>query len=287
MTPGPQGEPRAAPGLPAVPPRAARRRSPALAAGAVLALAGALLLLVPVAALALRAGDGDVLAALRGGEVRDALALSVWTAALATGTCLLVGVPLAWVLARSALPGLRVLRALVVTPLVLPPVVGGVALLLVLGRTSTVGGLLADVGVRVPFTPAAVVVAQTFVALPFLVLAVEAALRGAGRGLEDVAATLGAPPRQVLLRVTLPGVAPALAAGSALAFARALGEFGATLTLAGSLPGRTQTVPVAVSVLLASDPDAAVALSVVLVAVCLVVLVALRGRWWAGVPRPR
>ena len=253
---------------------------------AVAALVGVLLLVVPLVGLVLRAGDGDVLASLGGREVRDALRLSLVTAVLATGCCVVLGVPLAWVLARARVPGLRVLRALVVAPLVLPPVVGGLALLLVLGRTSTLGSLLADVGVRVPFTPVAVVVAQTFVALPFLVLAVEAALRGAERGLEDVAATLGAPPRTVALRVTLPAVAPALAAGSALAFARALGEFGATLTFAGSLPGRTQTVPVAVSVLLARDPDAAVALSVVLVAVCLVVLVGLRGRWWAGVPRP-
>jgi molybdate transport system permease protein len=193
----------------------------------------------------------------------------------------LLGVPLAWVLARSSLPGRGILRALVTVPLVLPPVVGGVALLLVLGRGGLVGRYLdAWFGVTLPFTWVGVVVAETFVAMPFLVISVEGALQAADRRHDDVAATLGAAPLQVFRRVTLPLVAPGVAAGAALAWARALGEFGATVTFAGSLQGRTQTLPLAVyDLLYAGDVEAAVALSVVLLGVCVLVLAALRNRW--------
>ncbi len=215
--------------------------------------------------------------------IGPALRLSLLCAVAATAISLVLGVPLAWVLARVPLPGLRLLRALVTVPLTLPPVVGGVALLLLLGRRGLLGRHLeAWFGLSLPFTTAAVVLAQVFVAMPFLVLAVEGALAGADRRVEDAAATLGASPLRVFALVTLPTAAPGLAAGAVLCFARALGEFGATITFAGSFPGTTQTMPVAVYLALATDPDAAVVLSVVLLAVSVTVLVALRGRWARG-----
>jgi len=177
----------------------------------------------------------------------------------------------------------QMLRALVTLPLVLPPVVGGVALLLAFGRRGVVGHWLdAGVGVRLPFTPAGVVVAEAFVAMPFLVLAVEGALRGADPRLEEAAATLGASRWVTFRRVTLPLVLPGLVAGMVLCWARALGEFGATITFAGSFPGRTRTMPLEVYLALERDPAAAVALSVLLLAVCLAVLVGLRQRWLGG-----
>jgi molybdate transport system permease protein len=214
--------------------------------------------------------------------VSDALRLSLVTATLATAVCLVLGVPLAWVLARLDFPGRSLLRALVTLPMVLPPVVGGAALLFALGRRGLVGEPLEQAtGILLPFSTAGVVVANTFVALPFLVLTVEAALRGADRRYEDAARTLGAGRWTVLRRVTIPLVAPSLAAGAVLAWARALGEFGATVTFAGNLPGRTQTLPLAVFLALESDREAAVALSLVLVAVSLALLVVLRDRWWS------
>jgi molybdate transport system permease protein len=187
-----------------------------------------------------------------------------------------VGVPLAWLLAQPTLPARSLLRGLVTVPLVLPPVVGGVALLLVLGRRGLVGRFLPF---TLPFTPAAVVLAEAFVALPFLVLSVEGALRAADRRYEEAAATLGAGRWTVFRRVTLPLVAPGVLAGAVLAWARALGEFGATITFAGSFPGRTQTMPIAVYLALETDPGAAVALSVVLLVVSVVTLTLLRDRW--------
>ncbi len=175
------------------------------------------------------------------------------------------------------------MRALVTVPLVLPPVVGGIALLLVLGRTGLVGRWMEQWwGFSLPFTTAGVVVAETFVAMPFLVLAVEGALRGADRRYEEVAATLGASPWLAFRRVTLPIVAPGVLAGLVLAWARALGEFGATITFAGNLPGTTQTMPLAIYLRRSSDPDAALVLSLLLLAVSLTVLVGLRGRWAVG-----
>lgn len=191
---------------------------------------------------------------------------------------MLLGVPLAWLLARTTLPGRRLLRALVVVPLVLPPVVGGVALLLAFGRHGVLGRVLVEAGAVPAFTTWGVVLAEAFVAMPFMVLIVEGALTGLPRGPEEVAATLGAGPVRVFLRVTLPAIAPSVAAGAVLSAARALGEFGATTTFAGSLPGKTQTVPLAVYALLQDDPAAAYALSTLLLFVCGGMVLLLRGR---------
>jgi molybdate transport system permease protein len=191
-----------------------------------------------------------------------------------------LGTPLAWLLARRVWPGRRVVRALVLLPMVLPPVVGGVALLAAFSLRSPIGGWLHDVaGIQLTFSPAGVVLAQTFVALPFYVLTVEAALAGVDARYEDAAASMGASPLTVMRRVTLPLVAGSIGAGTVLAFARALGEFGATITFAGNVAGRTQTLPLDVYLQLETDTHAAIALSFVLVAVSIGALVALRERW--------
>jgi molybdate transport system permease protein len=249
------------------------------------ATVGALLLVLPLVGLLVRAPWSGLGRILTTPEVLDALWLSLVSATAATAISLVVGVPLAWVLARSQARGITLLRALVTLPLVLPPVVGGVALLLVLGRNGLVGEHLdAWFGVTVPFTTAAVVIAEAFVAMPFLVIAVEGAFRSADRGYDEAAATLGAGPLTVFRRVTLPLVRPALVAGAVLCWARALGEFGATVTFAGNLQGVTRTMPLAVYLAMETDPDAALALSLVLLAVSVAVLVALRGRWVGRVP---
>ncbi|HYN68122.1 MAG TPA: ABC transporter permease [Ornithinibacter sp.] len=251
------------------------------------ALVGIAFLVVPLAGLLIRAPWGSAWEILAGSQVTEALELSLWTSTVTTAISLVVGVPLAWVLARADLPGLRVLRALVTLPLVLPPVVGGVALLLAFGRNGFIGQYLDQwFGITIPFSPAAVVMAQTFVAMPFLVVTVEGALRSADRGYEEAAATLGASRMLVFRRVTLPLVAPSLMAGAVLCWARALGEFGATITFAGSFPGRTQTMPIAVYYALETDPDAAILLSLVMLLVCVVVLVTLRDRWLRGGSAP-
>jgi molybdate transport system permease protein len=207
------------------------------------------------------------------------LRLSLLSASLATALSLLVGVPLAWVLARTRLPGRSLLRALVTLPLVLPPVVGGVALLLAFGRRGIVGRHLdAWFGITIPFTTTAVVMAETFVAMPFLIITVEGALRGADIRYEEASATLGASRWTTFRRVTLPLIAPSVLAGAVLCWARALGEFGATITFAGNFPGTTQTMPIAVYVALETDPDAAIALSLVLLVVSIAILTALRDR---------
>jgi molybdate transport system permease protein len=204
------------------------------------------------------------------------------TATLATAVCLLLGVPLAWVLARAEFPGRRLARALVTVPLVLPPVVGGVALLLVFGRRGLVGAWLDSAfGISLPFSTAGVVVAEAFVAMPFLVISVEGALRGADARYEDAAATLGATRWTAFRRVTLPLIAPGVAAGAVLCWARALGEFGATITFAGNFPGRTQTMPLAVYLALEQDLDAAIVLSLLLLTVSVAVLAGLRDKWIA------
>jgi molybdate transport system permease protein len=250
------------------------------------AVTGLAFLVLPGVALVAAADWASLPRQLGQPVVRDALRLSLQTAAAATALCVVLGVPLAWLLARGDLPGRRVVRALVTVPLVLPPVVGGIGLLMLLGRRGLLGRYLdAAWGVTLPFTPVAVVLAQAFVALPFLVLSVEGALRGADPRYEQAAATLGAGRWRVFRRVTLPLVAPGVAAGTALCFARALGEFGATLTFAGSFPGTTRTMPLAVYLEIETDPQAAVALALVLMAVCLVVLVSLRERWLGGGPR--
>ncbi|MBU6329006.1 MAG: molybdate ABC transporter permease subunit [Acidobacteria bacterium] len=211
-----------------------------------------------------------------------ALRLSIECSVLAAVLSLVLGVPLSWVLARHSFPGRRLLRALCLLSLVLPPVVAGVALFAAFGRRGMLGGPLSDwFGLHLPFTTAGVVMAQTFVAMPFLVLTVEAALRGVDHRPEDAARTLGASSWTVLRRVTLPAIRPALIAGTVLAWARALGEFGATITFAGNLPGTTQTAPLAVYRALETDPDQALVLSVVLITISFAVLLGLRDRWLA------
>lgn len=262
--------------------RAARGGAPRSAPAPLLvpALVAVAFLILPLAGLLIRAPWGKLGAALSGSDATQALTLSLWTASVSTVISLVIGVPLAWVLARSRFPGQRLLRALVTLPLVLPPVVGGVALLLAFGRTGLVGRYLDSwFGLTIPFTPLAVVMAETFVAMPFLVITVEGALRSADQGFEEAAATLGARRMTVFRRITVPLIAPSLGAGSVLCWARALGEFGATITFAGSFPGQTETMPIAVYYALENDPDAAIALSLVLLLVSVVVLVSLRDRW--------
>jgi molybdate transport system permease protein len=253
------------------------RRPPA---GLLIPAAGALaLILIPLTALLQHAPWGTLLSQVASDQVRTALRLSLVCSFLTVAVSLVLGIPLAWVLARSVFPGKALVRALVTLPMVLPPVVGGVALLLAFGARGFAGEALSHVGVTLPFTTAGTVVAETFVAMPFLVIAVEAGLRQADVRYEEAAASLGARPWTRFWRVTLPLIAPSLAAGAALTWARALGEFGATITFAGNLPGTTQTMPLAVYVALESDTDGAIALSLVLLAVSLIVLIGLRDRW--------
>jgi len=247
-------------------------------------LAALALLLLPVVGLLVRAPWSTLPQRLGDPAVFEALRLSLLTASAATGCCLLLGTPLAWLLARTDIPGRKALRALVLVPLVLPPVVGGVALLTAFGRRGVAGRWLDEAfGLSLPFTTVGVVVAQTFVALPFLVLAVEGALRSADPRYDDVAATFGASRWQTFVRVTLPLAMPGVASGAVLAWARALGEFGATITFAGSYPGTTRTMPLAVYTALNSDFDAAILLSLVLLVVSVGVLALLRERWTPGV----
>jgi molybdate transport system permease protein len=247
---------------------------------AVLALA---FLVLPLVALMLRAPWSTLPAQLSDPAVLDALRLSLVAAGSATALSLVLGVPLAWLLARTSFPGRGLVRALVTVPLVLPPVVGGVALLMLLGRTGLLGAPLeAWFGITVPFTTVAVVIAEAFVAMPFLVISVEGSLRAADRRYEVAAATLGASRLTVFRRVTLPMVAPGVVAGAVLCFARALGEFGATITFAGSFPEVTTTMPVLVYLRLQTEPEIAVVLSLVLLVVSLLVLTSLRERWVRG-----
>jgi molybdate transport system permease protein len=237
----------------------------------VLPLAG-LVIRAPWTALPQRLAEPGVLTALR---------LSLQTATIATVVCVVFGVPLAWLLARLEFPGRRLVRALVTVPLVLPPVVGGVALLLVFGRRGLLGAwLYAAIGFSLPFTTTGVVVAEAFVAMPFLVIAVEGALRGADTRYEEAAATLGAGRWTTFTHVTLPLAAPGIAAGAVLCWARALGEFGATITFAGNYPGITQTMPLAVYTKIeAGDLPGAIVLSLILLTVSVTILAALRDRW--------
>ena len=247
-----------------------------LAAPAALAAAVFVLPLVGLVARAPWSRIGEVLTGDRAGA---ALALTLRTSLAALVVSVLLGVPLAWLLARGRFPGRAALRALVLLPMVLPPVVGGVGLLSAFGRRGLVGGPLDELlGWSLPFSTAGVVLAETFVAMPFLVVTVEAGLRALDPRVEEAAATLGARPLTVLRRVTVPRLAPSLAGGAALCWARAVGEFGATITFAGNLQGRTQTVPLAVYVLLESDAGAAALLSLALVGATLLVLAVARAR---------
>ncbi|MHB8508638.1 MAG: ABC transporter permease [Candidatus Dormibacteria bacterium] len=252
---------------------------------AVPALLGLLLFLAPLLGLASRAPWTTLGTDLFEPDVVQAFGLSLFCSLAALGISLLLGVPLALLLARAPLRGRSLLRALVATPTVLPPVVGGVALLLAFGRRGLLGPMLAGVGISLPFTTGAAVLAETFVAMPFLVLTVESGLRGLEPGYEEAAATLGAGRWAVLRRVTLPLLGPSVAAGAALCWARALGEFGATITFAGNLPGRTQTMPLAVYQLLNDRPEAAVALSLALLAFSVAVLAFTAGSLVRGEPR--
>ncbi|MCG5450753.1 molybdate ABC transporter permease subunit [Micromonospora hortensis] len=261
-------------------PATPRRRGRVPAALLIPAGLGLVFLVLPLAGLLIRAPWTTLPERLTEPGALTALRLSVQTATLATAFCLLLGVPLAWVLARVEFPGRRLVRALVTVPLVLPPVVGGVALLLVFGRRGLVGGWLdSTFGITLPFTTTGVVLAEAFVAMPFLVIAVEGALRAADHRFEEAAATLGASRWTTFTHVTLPLVAPGLAAGAVLCWARALGEFGATITFAGNFPGRTQTMPLAVYLALETDLESAIVLSLVLLVVSVGILVALRDRW--------
>jgi molybdate transport system permease protein len=247
----------------------------------VLGCVGLALFVVPLLGLVGRVPWSNLPDLLAGAVVTDALRLSAIASVSATGIALVLGVPLAWLLARIEFPGRAVVRGIVTLPLVLPPVVAGAALLFALGRRGLVGEPLNEAtGLVLPFSTWGVIVATTFVAMPFLVITVEGALRTMDRRFEGAAATLGAGRWTVMRRVTLPMIGPSLAAGLVLTWARAFGEFGATITFAGNLQGRTQTLPLAVFVALESDRDTAVAISLVMVVVSLVVLIALRDRWW-------
>jgi molybdate transport system permease protein len=244
------------------------------------ALMGVLFLLVPLIGLLVRAPWSGLSRILSNSGVATALRLSLECATVATAISIVIGVPLAWALARVRARGIGALRALVTLPLVLPPVVGGVALLFALGRRGLVGQYLDSwFGITLPFTTPGVILAETFVAMPFLIITVEGAFRTADRGLEEAARTLGASRLTVFRRVTLPLIAPSLVAGAVLCWARALGEFGATITFAGNHPGVTETMPLKVYLALETDPEAAIALSLVLLAVSVLVLAGLRERW--------
>lgn len=237
-------------------------------------------LVLPLVALLLRAPWRDLPELLSGPVAGQALRLSLLTASLATVVCVVLGVPLAWLLARAPVRGRSLLRALVTVPLVLPPVVAGVALTTALGRNGAIGSLLDDtIGVTIPFTTTGVVIAHTFVALPFYVLAVEGALRTSGEAFDVVAATLGADRWTTFRRVTLPLAAPGVVAGAALSWARSLGEFGATITFAGNYPGTTQTMPSLIYAQLQADPAVARTLSMILLVLSLGILALLRNRW--------
>jgi molybdate transport system permease protein len=244
-----------------------------------LALIGVGLVTLPLAGLLVRAPWSALAPSLSGAGASTAFRLSVVVSLAATGISVTLGVPIAWLLARSALPGRAVLRALVVLPVVLPPVVGGIALLYTLGRGGLVGRLLYRwLGLQLTFTTAGAIVAATFVSMPLVVLATEAGLRSLDERYELAASAFGARPWTVLRRVTLPMLLPNLVAGTVLAWARALGEFGATITFAGSLPGRTQTLPLAVYEARQTDPGGATLLSLILVVLSVGVLVALGDR---------
>lgn len=258
--------------------RRASRRPPITVV--VLAIVATTFFTLPFLGLLWRAPWSDVADVLGDDSVRQALWLSIQTSVLATVVAVVLGVPLAWVLARVAFPFRGLVRALATLSMVLPPVVGGVALFFSFGRRGLFGQYLFDwFGIRLPFTTTGVVVAQSFVAMPFLVLTVESAFRQFDIRYEDAARSLGASRWYAVRRITVPSIRPALVAGVVLAWARALGEFGATITFAGNLPGTTQTVPLATYLALESDPGAALILSIVLIVVSFGVLVGLRDRW--------
>ncbi|MGY9072126.1 MAG: molybdate ABC transporter permease subunit [Acidimicrobiales bacterium] len=246
----------------------------------ILGLIGAALIILPLLGLVSRAPWTQLWSIASTGSVRSAIFLTAVTSIITTCIAVGVGVPLAIVLSERSDGWRRILRALVTLPIVLPPVAGGIALLAAFGRRGVLGRLLEQwFGITLLGTPAAVVIAQLFVSLPFLVVAVDSALQNRDRKIEEAAATLGSSPGRTLRLVTLPGIRPAIVAGATLAWARAVGELGATLTFAGSFPGRTRTVPSSILLLLETDPEAARALAAVLLIVAAAVLIGLRQRW--------
>lgn len=246
------------------------------------ALIGVGLILIGPIAILVRMPWGIFWESVTSPDSIAALRLGFATAVISTIICVCLGVPMAIVFARYESMAVRIVRALVLLPLVLPPVVGGIALLYALGRYGLLGQYLDRAGITIAFTTPAVVIAQTFVSLPFLVISVEGALRSAGNDFEKVAATLGASPTRTLWRVTLPLVVPALIAGGVLAFARALGEFGATITFAGNLPGTTQTAPLKIYLDSINDPLEALPLALVLMVVALLVVIGVHLRRGSG-----
>lgn len=243
------------------------------------ALAAALLI-VPLVTLVLDTPWSTFLNEIRSEAVRDALWITGVASTITVLVCLVLGTPLAWLLARVDFPGRSVLRAAVAVPLVLPPVVAGVALVTALGRNGLIGSVLRDTtGLTLPYTTTAVVIAHTFVSMPFYVLSVEGALRASGERYDVVAATLGADRWTTFRRVTLPLAMPGVMAGAVLAWARSLGEFGATITFAGNYPGTTQTMPSLIYTTLQSEPEVARTLSMILLIVSIVILAGLRNRW--------
>ena len=256
------------------------RRPPVLVI-AVSAL-GVAFFALPLLGLIQRASWSSFADDLLSAESLSALRLSIICSLGATALSIGFGLPLAWVLARLHFPGKAFIRALVLVPLVLPPVVGGIALLAAFSKRGLLGAPLFDqFGIQITFNTIGVILAETFVALPFFVITVEAALRTMDQRYEEVAASLGAGRWVTFRRVTLPLIAPSVVAGAVLAWARALGEFGATITFAGNISGSTQTLPLAVYLLRESRPEAAAALSLVLLAMSLLVIVLLRDRWLA------
>jgi molybdate transport system permease protein len=262
----------------------AQAHGPAPIALVVPAVAAVALLAVPTLAVAIRAPWRSLLSDLTEPGVATALRLSLETTLITTAVCLVLGVPLGWLLARVTFVGRSLVRALVTLPLVLPPVVGGVALLLAFGRHGVLGQYLDRAfGVTIPFTTAGVVIAQSFVALPFLVISVEGAFRASDARYDDAAATLGASRWLTFRRVTVPLALPGIVSGAVLCWARALGEFGATITFNGSLPGVTRTMPSEIYFVLQVDQDAAIALSVLMIVVSVAILALLRERWISGI----
>jgi molybdate transport system permease protein len=260
-----------------------KRRTPVPAGVGAFGLLAVVFLVLPLIGLASRTPWADIGELMRDPAVSDTLRLSLIASLSALALSTVLGMPLAWLLARVDFPGRRLVRALAVLPMVLPPVVGGVALLVAFGRRGLFGQLLFQAtGLSLPFTTAGVVLAETFVAMPFLLITVESGLRSMDRRYEEAAATLGASRWMILRTVTLPLIAPSLGAGMALCWARALGEFGATISFAGNLPGRTQTIPLAVYLELESNPPAAYLLSFLLLVISIAVLVGLRDRYLGG-----
>ncbi len=238
---------------------------------------------LPLAGLLWRAPWSDVASVLRDPHARDALRVSLICSLSATGLSVLFGIPIAWLLARGRFPGLNAVRALATLPLVLPPVVGGVALFYAFGRRGLIGEWLSRwFGIQLPFTIWAAIIAETFVAMPFFIITVEGALRSLDTRYEEAAATFGARRWTIFRRVTVPMIAPSIAAGMALTWARALGEFGATITFAGNFPGKTQTLPLAIYLAFENNDPAGIVLSILLLAISIVVLAVVGSRVFAN-----